>query len=332
MGNTFRGRCRVSLLAMLAVTCLLFGTAGSVSAIDDRAPVAPPDLDQAEPGPGAHDAVLDGTFLSRAVQEGDRLIAEKKSTEMKTLVEQLGSRKVAELDALPGEVEAAEAPKRLAPEEVYERAAAATVIMGGLYKCDKCSHTHCTPASGFVVMESGVVATNYHVLDAAKNMTVVAMTRDGKVFPVKEVLAGDKAKDVALVRLDLGEVRTLPALPLTPHAKVGSDVFVLSHPNNRFFSFTRGTVSRYFSAGRTPGEPVLLQITADYAKGSSGAPVLNAMGQVIGMVAATTSVYYNDDANNPRNLQMVFKDCVTAQSILDLVKHPPPAPAASARH
>ena len=61
-------------------------------------------------------------------------------------------------------------------------------------------------------------------------------------------------------------------------------------------------------------------ITADFAKGSSGSPILNNRGEIIGMVAATESIYYTETQEEQKNLQMVFKNCVPSHSIRNLLK------------
>ena len=74
----------------------------------------------------------------------------------------------------------------------------------------------------------------------------------------------------------------------------------------------------------------MMQITADFARGSSGGPVLDARGRAVGMVASTGSVHYNNDHGEQKNLQMVFKECVTADAIRALVQQPHAAAAAAA--
>ena len=61
-------------------------------------------------------------------------------------------------------------------------------------------------------------------------------------------------------------------------------------------------------------------LTADYAKGSSGSPLFNEKGNVACMVATTHSIYYDVKNNVERNLQMVVKSCVPAESVLKLIK------------
>ena len=57
----------------------------------------------------------------------------------------------------------APAKETLGGEETYRRAAAAAVLIGSAYKCDKCTRWHNSLASGVVVDPDGVVATNHHV-------------------------------------------------------------------------------------------------------------------------------------------------------------------------
>ena len=201
------------------------------------------------------------------------------------------------------------------PDLVLQRRAAVGVI-GGLFKCKKCTNWHVSAASGFFIGASGVFVTCHHVINSAEKETFVVLTGDGRLAPVREVLAADAAADVAIVRCE-GE--GFAAAPLAADAPVGAPITVLGHPNDHFFSLTQGIISRYFVEAR-PRKTEMLSITADFAKGSSGAPVFDAAGNVVGMVSNTQSVYYDEKNGHAENLQMVFKNCVTAKSILRLVK------------
>lgn len=89
---------------------------------------------------------------------------------------------------------------------------------------------------------------------------------------------------------------------------------------NGFFAFTQGIVSgRYRSRllGETPIN--VLTITADYAQGSSGGPILNEHGAVVGMVCETLTISDDNDGS-----QMAWKFVRPSSSILPLLqgKHP----------
>ena len=113
-------------------------------------------------------------------------------------------------------------------------------------------------------------------------------------------------------------------MPLAASARIGAPILVLSHPVSHFYSLTSGIISRYFTQRRRDGVVNFLSITADFAKGSSGAPVVDEFGAVVGVVWNTYSIYFDDDDDAKKdNLQMVIKDCATSRALLDLVQQKP---------
>ena len=227
---------------------------------------------------------------------------------------------IAQLDRKACSLRLARATRRpLGPAGVYEEAADGVLVVAGVYKCKRCPRWHAAIAAGFLVSEDGAFVTAYHVVDAKDKHTLVAMTRDGRVLPVREVLAASKADDVAILRLDAGG-ETLRPLPLAAPAGVGEAVSVISHPDNHFYALTRGLVSRYVSRVKGGRRVTQMEITADFARGSSGAPVLDERGTVVGMVLSTHSVYYEQTKDTQKNLQMVFKQCAPAAAVRRLVK------------
>ncbi len=202
-------------------------------------------------------------------------------------------------------------------QDIYEQAADSVIVVAGLYLCGRCDNYHANSATGFIATEDGIAVTNYHVIDNAKNATLVARTRDGRVVPVLEVLAANKADDVALIRLGGDEPYT--PLPIARDAKVGQRVHTISHPSGRYYCYSCGEVARFFM-GHNHGQHNIkrIQITAPFAKGSSGGPILNDAGQVIAIVTTTDSVYYNTENGQQKNLQMTFYNTVPYESILKL--------------
>lgn len=208
---------------------------------------------------------------------------------------------------------------------VAARAEAATLVLGEFFREGKSKETHFLVAAGaFVIGEGGVCVTSQHVARERGSRGLVAMTRDGRVFPVREVLAADPHNDLLIFQLDLPPDEKLPALPLAlAPAPVGSAVVVMSHPDDRFYLLTTGTVARHTIWREAAGDQAFMAITADFAKGSSGCPVLDERGAVVGIVNNTESIYYDDDGKKKQtDLQMVVKNTTPAWLVRKMVTAP----------
>ncbi len=210
----------------------------------------------------------------------------------------------------------------LKPEAIYRKACDSVVAIGSVFKCNRCPHWHTGgTATGWVVGRRGEVVSNHHVFAEERNTNVVAigvMTSDGRCFPVREVLAADRERDVAIFRIDAVD---LPRLPLAPAEPVGRPISVIAHPNGELFTFTQGHVSRYAQRSvRVGADPVeWMYVTADFAVGSSGGPVLNRKGAVVGMVARTRTIVADAGTDSAAS-QMVVKMTVPSEAILRLVE------------
>ena len=207
----------------------------------------------------------------------------------------------------------------------YEQACRAVVVVGSAEYCADCKTTHMGAVStGWVIDPRGRIVTNHHVLEDKKAGELGVMTFDGRVFGVRRVLAADRDGDAAILEIDPGEVE-LPALVLADGARTGEAVRVIGHPDGRFYTLSEGIVSRVFSeaGGEDKVRRTWLTVTADYGAGSSGAPVLSASGQVVGMVS-TTAALLADTAEGEEpaaeDVQMVFRDCVSIETIRGLME------------
>ena len=264
--------------------------------------------------------VNDKARMQALVIEGERLLKTRQATPIAELQKGL-NRPVCQVEFIPP------ATEELEPAELYRRARQSVVIISSLYYCNRCTLLHSTVAGGVVVGKSGEVLTNEHVVRGRpdqKRETMVAMTAEGQVIPVRKVLASSRRHDVAIIKLD---ATGLPALPLGKNPLPGSPIRVLGHPNNHFFHFSDGIISRYFPEQGPKGRTEVMSITADFGRGSSGGPILDLAGNVVGIVSRTSSLYYRQTKDKQENLQMVFKLCVASSSIRTLIGKPNPVVA-----
>jgi hypothetical protein len=201
----------------------------------------------------------------------------------------------------------------------YKNHVGKTVSVLARYKCGRCSRWHLRDCGGLVLSADGVVATNHHVMDQTDSTISAIGLADGSIFPIQEVLAADATADVAIVRAQMNG-RSLTAPGLCVDTPVGSAVGLISTPGDAHFFFTTGVVSRYGFWPYNGQQAARMDITADFARGSSGFPVYDSTGNAVGIVTSTTSFHVENQNGKKENLQMVFKHCVPMRSILRLIE------------
>ncbi len=180
--------------------------------------------------------------------------------------------------------------KALSPEEVYKVALPSVFIVGSVYKDKEGDWQDGLYATGWVVAADGILVTNWHVFEELEPEEVFgAVDHKGNVYPMIDFLGGDKTADVAIIRIDAKGLTPLPVAE--DYAPVGSWVAVLSHPGDNFYVYTTGAVTRYSTNKSDDNKRERwMGLTAEYAGGSSGSPVLNRYGAVVGMAALTLTI------------------------------------------
>ena len=131
--------------------------------------------------------------------------------------------------------------------------------------------------SGFFIDVDRVV-TNRHVIEGAYRAEV--HLNSGHIFAVRNVLAVDAEGDVALLKVDAPPNLVRPLLLDRTSPQEGESIVVIGNPFGLEGSVTNGIVS---AVRDIPGFGRIIQITAPISPGSSGSPVVNMQGQVIGV-------------------------------------------------
>lgn len=147
--------------------------------------------------------------------------------------------------------------------------------------------------SGFVVSEDGLIITNKHVVDSESTYKVV--TQNDKEYEVTAI-SKDPSNDIAILKIDAPKGELVPvSLGDSNNLKVGQFVIAIGTALGEFrHTVTTGVVSG-LGRGITAGNPYegfveeienVIQTDAAINPGNSGGPLLNSLGEVIGVNVA----------------------------------------------
>lgn len=296
---------------------------------------------------GPRFVIDDDEYSNRITDAAARLLREHKLTSAPALRRQVHTKGCA-LGLAPLSRQA------LPPPDLCDRLRASTFTVGLYYKCPDCPLWHFNGSTAFVIGADGLLSTCCHVVmsqdDDIKESYLVAADSEGRVYPVKSVVAADTEADTCILRIDAAGLKPLP---LRSDVRTGEQVYCLSHPGGYYFMFTQGMVARLNRRpndvvdehGKTNGlmtRPILfLNVTAEFAPGSSGAAVVDEDGNVVGQVASIADAGEppeNAATNAPPTPSVPVRFCTATEEILRLTDaevsaHTPArSPKAAAQH
>ena len=131
--------------------------------------------------------------------------------------------------------------------------------------------------TGFCAEREDIIFTAAHVTEGMSYAVVI--TDEGDTYRTECMLMSDSSADVAVLELP-EELRLTPLELSAADGERGDDVFIIGSPGGMLNFITKGSV-----AGEIDSSGIRsLVVTAAVAEGSSGSPVFNDTGQVIGMV------------------------------------------------
>jgi serine protease Do len=154
--------------------------------------------------------------------------------------------------------------------------------------------------TGFLVSDQGDFLTNHHVVKGCATLSIDGMPAT--------VVATDAAFDLALLRVSPAPSAS-PAQFSEKPARLNSDVTVIGYPLPDLLggmNVTRGSVT---SLKGIAGDGVRMQISAPVQPGNSGGPVVNAAGQVVGVVVSKLDAQMVADATGdiPQNINFAIR-------------------------
>jgi S1-C subfamily serine protease len=166
-------------------------------------------------------------------------------------------------------------PAVMEPKQILQRESPAIVTVTSLDKAGKAI----SMGSGFIVRSNGVVITNYHVVKGAQDAQI--KLKNGEIYDNVQVLDYDVRRDLVVLKIraiGLAEV----TLGDSATVETGDRAYAIGNPEGLAYTISDGLISgRHIMNGTE-----MLQISVPISHGSSGGPLYNTFGQVIGITAA----------------------------------------------
>jgi hypothetical protein len=212
----------------------------------------------------------------------------------------------------------------LPPTELAETLRHSTVAMGLRYQEPRSKKWRFMVGATAFAVAPEILSTSLHVMTIDPTIMhdaqAVAVTEDGKVYPVTEIIASSDRADTCLIRIP---GLTLPSLPLRAGVRPGEPIWCMSHPDGFAYMFTGGQVAR-ISRDRydEKHQPALhVEVTAEYCPGSSGGAVTDACGNVVAQVASINNYdgFATKDGKAVNGI-VSARTCTAAEELLQLAQ------------
>jgi serine protease Do len=151
--------------------------------------------------------------------------------------------------------------------------------------------------TGFIVDKSGLIATNLHVIEGEASIQV-KLYKEQASLPVLSVAGVDRAHDLALLWIKPSRALTTVHLGDSSAMSAGDKIYAIGNPLHMDYSVSDGLVSQVREVSK---ELTILQISAPISQGSSGGPLFNEFGEVIGITTMIVTDGQNINLAMPAN-------------------------------
>ena len=236
------------------------------------------------------------------------------------------------------------ATRELPPPELADTLRRSTVALGLRYQEPRSRKWRFMIGATAFSVAPETLCTSLHVMTIdpriMRDAQAVAVTGEGKVFPVTEVVAASDRADTCLVRVPGLD---LPPLPIRPGVRPGEKVWCMSHPDGFTYMFTSGQVARVSRDRLDPKlDPALhVEVTAEYCPGSSGGAMADSAGNVVAQVSSINNYdgFTSQDGKAVNGI-VSARTCTAAEEMLilaeagknELLPAPSPSPSPRRKH
>jgi S1-C subfamily serine protease len=167
--------------------------------------------------------------------------------------------------------------------------------------------------SGFII-DNETVVTNVHVIEGS-NSAYILMNGQEKKYSVTGYIAIDRANDLIIIKCP-GLIGSSLNLGPDSYPEIGEKIYAIGNPKGLNGTFSEGIISGIRSISTNQA----LQITAPISPGSSGGPVLNSKGVLVGIAFASYTAGQNLNFAIPVKYLNILKTKIVTQSPLSSVK------------
>jgi hypothetical protein len=144
--------------------------------------------------------------------------------------------------------------------------------------------------SGFLISTDGIAVSNYHVFENTDFKLTEITTDDGQKFKIEKIIESFPQDDYIIFKVKNYNISLTPVILANKELEVGEQVFAIGNPEGFTQTLSNGIVSGY----RVVKEVNYIQTTTPITHGSSGGPLFNMFGEVVGI---TTTLL--NDPNSP---------------------------------
>jgi len=143
--------------------------------------------------------------------------------------------------------------------------------------------------TGFFIDAKGTAVTNHHVLMGSSKAIIIL--KDGEMYEIDKILKADKDKDLVVFSIKNPKKELFSSLILFKKNPLSaSSIFVISNSKGLALTFAAGSISAVSNGG---AKGTIVQFYAPIAAESSGSPVMDAIGRVVGVVTSPSATGKN---------------------------------------
>lgn len=167
-------------------------------------------------------------------------------------------------------------PAPMEPKQILQRESPGIVLVTSVDASGK----PIALGSGFVVRADGIVVTNFHVVQGAADAQI--KLKDGEIYDSALVQDFDVRRDVVILKYRAMNLPIVTLAQATTPVETGDRAYAIGNPEGLDYTISDGLIS----AQRVMEGTQMFQISVPISHGSSGGPLYNVYGQVIGITAA----------------------------------------------